>query len=73
MHRTKAKMVLLRHLSDDAAVRLDNQAKPEFDHWRWVNYWFPLQQVVSFKQSVYLQALKELSHPHRCMVKSCQC
>lgn len=69
----KQKWFLLRHLSDDSAVRLDMQQKPEFDHWRWVNYWYPMQQVVPFKRNVYLRALKELSLPHRAMVQSCQC
>ncbi|MFX4682066.1 hypothetical protein ABTB34_21690, partial [Acinetobacter baumannii] len=30
------------------------------DHWRWVSYWYPLDQVVSFKREVYRKALKEL-------------
>ncbi len=33
---------------------------PEFDAWRWVNYWDPLRQIVKFKRYVYEQALKEL-------------
>ena len=27
---------------------------------RWVSYWYPLDQVVSFKREVYRRALKEL-------------
>ena len=34
---------------------------PEFDHWKWVSYWYPLRQVVSFKRQVYRRALKELA------------
>ena len=34
---------------------------PEFDDWRWVSYWYPLNQVVSFKREVYRKALKELA------------
>lgn len=41
-------------------IRFDT-AKPEFDHWEWVSYWYPLNQVVAFKRSVYRQALFELS------------
>ena len=41
--------------------RLDRTDKPEFDRWCWVNYWKPLEEVVSFKRNVYWQALRELS------------
>lgn len=34
--------------------------KPEFDDWRWVNYWYALDHIVSFKRSVYQRAMKEL-------------
>ena len=59
----KQKWFLLRLLDDDSAVRLDANAKPEFDHWRWVSYWYPLSQVISFKREVYRSALKELAVP----------
>ena len=41
-------------------IRFDT-AKPEFDRWEWVSYWYPLNQVVAFKRSVYRRALFELS------------
>jgi len=50
---------LLRLTSDDGSVALANCQKPEFDHWRWVDYWLPLREVVSFKRKVYEMALKE--------------
>ena len=53
---------LLRLESTDSAVRLDLTQKPEFDDWAWVNYWYPLRQVVSFKREVYRRALCELAH-----------
>lgn len=34
--------------------------KPEFDDWRWVNYWYALDNIVSFKRDVYQTALSEL-------------
>jgi len=40
---------------------LDTCDKPEFDTWRWVRYWQPLQEVVYFKRRVYRQALEELA------------
>jgi putative (di)nucleoside polyphosphate hydrolase len=59
----KQKWFLLRMLEDDAAVRLDLNAKPEFDHWQWVSYWYPLNQVIAFKREVYRRAMKELALP----------
>ena len=34
--------------------------KPEFDAWRWNEYWVPLDSVVEFKREVYQLALSEL-------------
>jgi putative (di)nucleoside polyphosphate hydrolase len=34
---------------------------PEFDAWRWNDYWVPLEAVVEFKRGVYETALTELS------------
>lgn len=59
----KQKWFLLRLLGDPRKVRLDHAEKPEFDHWRWVSYWYPLNQVVAFKREVYRKALEELSRP----------
>ncbi len=59
----KQKWFLLRMLEDDAAVRLDLNEVPEFDHWQWVSYWYPLEQVISFKREVYRRAMKELALP----------
>jgi len=33
---------------------------PEFDDWKWENFWYPLQDVVDFKKEVYSAALNEL-------------
>ena len=59
----KQKWFLLRLLDDDAAVTLDLNDTPEFDHWKWVSYWYPLNQVISFKREVYRRAMKELALP----------
>jgi putative (di)nucleoside polyphosphate hydrolase len=59
----KQKWFLLRLLAEDSAVRLDATDKPEFDHWQWVSYWYPLSQVVYFKREVYRRALRELAQP----------
>jgi putative (di)nucleoside polyphosphate hydrolase len=59
----KQKWYLLRMLADDTSVQLNLNSKPEFDHWQWVSYWYPLDQVVSFKREVYRRAMKELALP----------
>ena len=52
---------MLRLIGQERHVRLDLSEKPEFDNWRWVDYWQPLEEVVSFKRSVYKKALHELA------------
>ncbi|MEN8761726.1 MAG: RNA pyrophosphohydrolase [Thiogranum sp.] len=52
---------MLRLVSQERYVRLDLSDKPEFDNWRWVHYWHPLEEVVSFKRTVYKKALNELA------------
>lgn len=51
---------LLRLLADEQHVRLDTSRKPEFDHWRWIDFWTPAAEVVEFKRDVYRRALGEL-------------
>jgi len=51
---------LLRLVGEESAVRLDASPRPEFDRWRWVDYWLPAREVVFFKREVYRQALTEL-------------
>ena len=34
---------------------------PEFDAWRWNDYWVPLESVIEFKRGVYEMALTELA------------
>lgn len=52
---------LLHLVGRESAVCLDNCAKPEFDSWRWVNYWHPSREVIAFKREVYRRALRELA------------
>ncbi|MFT3741936.1 MAG: RNA pyrophosphohydrolase [Gammaproteobacteria bacterium] len=56
----KQKWFMLRLLSDEAAIHFDATDYPEFSDWRWVDYWYPVQQVITFKKSVYKRALEEL-------------
>ena len=36
-----------------------NSGHPEFDDWRWVSFWYPIRNVVSFKREVYRRVMKE--------------
>ncbi len=51
---------LLRLVGRDCDVRLRASGHPEFDAWRWHEYWVPLDTVIEFKRDVYRQALNEL-------------
>ena len=52
---------LLRLVARESAVRLDGYPRPEFDSWKWVNYWHPSREVIAFKREVYRRALRELA------------
>lgn len=52
---------LLRLVGRDTDVQLRATEKPEFDAWRWHEYWIPLDSVIEFKREVYRMALDELS------------
>ena len=53
---------LLRLTGHDSDVCLRATDHPEFDAWRWNDYWVELDTVIEFKRAVYQQALSELSH-----------
>jgi len=52
---------LLRLVARDSDVSLRANQHPEFDAWRWHEYWIPLETVIEFKREVYAQALNELA------------
>ncbi len=52
---------LLRLVGRDTDVHLRATDHPEFDAWRWNEYWIPLESVIEFKRDVYRQALDELA------------
>ena len=51
---------LLKLTGSEEDVRLDAALHPEFDSWRWVDFWYPAAHVVSFKRQVYWRALNQL-------------
>lgn len=57
----KQKWFLVRLESNESNICFDSCGHPEFDDWRWVSYWYPVRQVVSFKRDVYRRALKEFA------------
>ncbi len=57
----KQKWFALRLTADESLVRFDRTEHPEFDGWRWVDYWHPLTEIVEFKREVYDRALHELA------------
>lgn len=56
----KQRWFLFRLIAKETRVNLDTSNQPEFDHWQWVDYWSPLDEIVEFKRQVYKKALTEL-------------
>ena len=52
---------LLQLVGHDWDLNLRATEHPEFDAWRWNDYWVPLEAVVEFKRGVYEMALTELA------------
>ena len=59
----KQRWFILRLTGGEENVRLDLGDDPEFDRWRWVEFWKPVNEVIYFKRRVYARALYELG-PH---------
>lgn len=57
----KQRWFLLKLLSEEARFDLAKTTEPEFDAWRWVDYWQPVREVIYFKRPVYARALTELA------------
>jgi len=51
---------LLRFLGDESAFSLDICTNPEFSRYRWVDFWYPVDNVITFKKEVYQRALSLL-------------
>ena len=57
----KQKWYLLHLTSSVDAIQLAGREEQEFDAWRWVDYWYPLTDVIEFKHDVYQQVLTEFA------------
>jgi len=53
----KQRWFLLQLESGEENINLESSSRPEFDDWRWVDFWHPLNEVVEFKRDVYHAAL----------------
>lgn len=51
---------LLQLVGEERCIQLDLCGKPEFDSYRWVDFWYPLDHVIAFKREVYRKALNHL-------------
>jgi putative (di)nucleoside polyphosphate hydrolase len=56
----KQRWFILKLVGPDNKVRFDRGESPEFDRWRWVDFWRPVNEVIYFKRRVYARALHEL-------------
>ena len=61
--RQTLEKALAYHQAWERFEKGETDEKPEFDHWQWVSYWYPLNQVIAFKREVYRRAMKELALP----------
>jgi hypothetical protein len=52
---------LIKLVGRDSDVSLRATDHPEFDAWRWNDFWIPLETVIEFKRDVYRRALNELA------------
>ncbi|MBC8027029.1 MAG: hypothetical protein H7Y89_13635, partial [Steroidobacteraceae bacterium] len=59
----KQRWFLLRLAVPESDVRFEftQTGEPEFDGWRWANYWEPVREVIYFKRPVYVRMLTELA------------
>jgi putative (di)nucleoside polyphosphate hydrolase len=56
----KQRWFLIKLISHESRIHFKHTDSPEFTDWRWVDYWHPLKEVISFKEEVYRKALEEL-------------
>lgn len=57
----KQRWYLLALTGAESDINLNHTSNPEFCRWRWVEYWYPLCEVVSFKRAVYRTVLEDFA------------
>ena len=55
------KWYLLKLIGEDTDIDLQAIGHAEFDDWKWVDYWAPVDEVINFKKEVYEDMLKALA------------
>lgn len=55
----KQRWFLLQLTCDERKINTLASPSPEFDSWRWVNFWYPVRQVIPFKRDVYRRVMSE--------------
>ncbi|WP_154223561.1 RNA pyrophosphohydrolase [Marinicella rhabdoformis] len=51
---------LLKLIEHESVVDFNKTDSPEFESYRWVDFWYPAHNVIHFKRPVYKRALKHL-------------
>jgi putative (di)nucleoside polyphosphate hydrolase len=51
---------LLRLIAEESAFSFNAAEQPEFCDYRWVDFWYPVDNVITFKRRVYKKALSLL-------------
>ena len=52
---------LLELVTDDSHINLT--IANEFEQWCWVDWWYPLQEIVAFKRETYKKVLEHFESP----------
>ena len=52
-------------LIEEVMIDLNNENRPEFDEFDWVDYWKPLDEIVEFKREIYKKVLSELESAYK--------
>jgi putative (di)nucleoside polyphosphate hydrolase len=55
----KQRWFLLELCGKDSDIKLDMH-EPEFDDWKWVDYWYPVEHISPVKRPIYQKILTEL-------------
>ncbi len=58
----KQKWFFLRLISSEDNIGLNKGSHPEFAEYRWVDYWYPVENVIFFKRHIYQTVLKEFEY-----------
>jgi putative (di)nucleoside polyphosphate hydrolase len=55
----KQRWFLLQLVESEDNINLSASVMPEFSAWKWVDFWYPADHVIDFKQDVYRKVLSQ--------------